>query len=250
MKALNWHIEAIKIVVDHFNKRSFWLYFIPGFIVLVLFLLFSGVIHLFFNLGKSEADGWIAYLFMGWKKIGSVLQYISSQIFIFSVITLLSPFNTLLSEKLDCHLTGQKFNFTLSRILSDFFRMLGIVAIAILLEMVMFFIWWLISKIIGISHTFPYQIIQFIIGAFFFGFSFYDHSLERYNISIKGSLNFAFNNPLIVVITGVCFKILYYFPYLWSTPTIGIVLAPVLTTMISTVVYLFYCGKLIPKSNN
>ena len=127
--------------------------------------------------------------------------------------------------------------------------MIAIVSIALTLELLCLFVWWIIAKIIGFDGTSFYGIISLLIGSFFYGFSFYDHSLERYNISVGQSVNFAFKNISIVLLTGICFKALYYFPYIWDTPIIGIVISPVITTMISTVVYLFYSGKLNPDTS-
>lgn len=251
MKAIEWHIQAVKIIYNSLKTHRFWLYFTPGLLVLFLFLISTTLVSSLFSLPNTESTNKIGHIiFKSWNTIGSVFQFILNQVFVFVVITLLSPFNTLLSEKLDASLTNQKFTFSLSRIVHDFMRMLGIVTLALVLELILFFCWWIIAKIFGFTDSFPYKIVSFAISAFFFGFSFYDHSLERYHISIRGSLSFAVKNWGIVLITGMCFNILYYFPYLWTTPSIGIIVAPVLTTMISTVVYLFYLGKLKPNSKN
>src|SRR5690606_24921740 len=149
------------------------------------------------------------------------------------ILTVLSPFNTILSEKLDTKLTGQKFSFSIIRLINDLFRMILVVIIAISMEFIFIGFWWLICWITGLNDTFIYPLISFLIGAFFFGFSFYDHSLERYEVNVFGSIGFAFSNGLLVMTTGAIFKLLYYFPYFWEVSYLGIIIAPVLTTMIS-----------------
>lgn len=250
-KAIFWHIEAAKQVFNALKSNRYWGYFVPGVLVLIIYLIAEGFLRLLFGTGPTaETTHWFAkYVGGGWAKVGSVLDFIITQAYIFFVITLLSPFNTLLSEKLDCQLTGQAFTFSLKRMVHDLMRMLLIVTIALILELLILFVWWLIAKILGFNGTFFYSIISMLVGAFFYGFSFYDHSLERYKVSVSESLNYAFKNMNIVLITGLFFKAMYYFPYIWDMPTIGIVLSPVLTTMLSTVVYLYYRGILNPDTS-
>lgn len=123
--------------------------------------------------------------------------------------------------------------------------MIFIVCVALFLEFLFIGTWWIISGILGISDTI-YVVLSFLMAAFFFGFSFYDHSLERYNIGVFGSIGFAFQNILLVTLTGVLFQALYFFPYIWDVPYIGVVISPVITTMVSTIVYLQYIKK-FPK---
>lgn len=245
---INLHIEAIKDTFSLLSKGNFLLYFIPGAIATLLFALFNYLIGILFGSANelTEQTGWFATAF---SKVGSVFDFITTQLYIFLVLTVFSPINTILSEKLDSKLTGQKFSFSIIRLINDFIRMIFIVIIALSLEFVFIIIWWIFCWIFGLDDTIVYQIISFLIGAFFFGFSFYDHSLERYQISVFGSIGFAFSNILMVMMTGTIFKLLYYFPYIWEVSYLGIMLAPVLTTMISTIVYIRY-RKIYPVQTN
>ena len=72
-------------------------------------------------------------------------------------------------------------------------------------------------------------VVYHVIAAFFFGFSFYDFGLERYQKGVGTSLYYAFEYPLSMILTGSIFLLIYEIPY------IGIPLAPVLTVMVSTV---------------
>lgn len=236
-KSVNYHIEAIKVAFEQLSKGNFLIYFLPGGIITLLFLFIGVFTHLLFgNTGDITGNtGWFSIAF---SKVGSVVDFVLTQVYIFIILTILSPFNTILSEKLDSKLTGQKFSFSIIRLINDFIRMVLIVIIAISLQFIIIGIWWIICRITGIDGTLIYKITTFLIGAFFFGFSFYDHSLERYEINVFGSLGFAFSNILMITITGTIFKLLYYFPYFWEVSYIGIIIAPVLTTMVSTIVYL------------
>ncbi len=108
--------------------------------------------------------------------------------------------------------------------------MIAIVSIALFFELIFTGLWWLISIMIGIH--FLNEGIFFMIAAFFYGFSFYDYSLERHREGIGGSMNYALSNKLNLLLSGTIFLVLY------NIPLIGVIIAPVLTTILSIIVYL------------
>lgn len=243
MKAVEYHIQAIKETFNQLSKGNFLIYFLPGVIITLFFVMIYSVVGTIFG-ATTESTGWFAVAF---TKVGSVIDFILTQFYIFIVLTILSPFNTLLSEKLDTKLTGQKFSFSIIRLFNDLIRMALIVLFSLLIQLVAISIWWFFCWIFGISDTVIYQLFAFLIASFFFGFTFYDHSLERYEINVFGSIGFAFSNIFLVTLTGIAFKLLYYFPYIWNVSYIGIIIAPVLTTMIATIVYLKISNKFPQK---
>lgn len=250
MKSFNFHIKALSEVFSQLGKGKFLLYFLPGLVVTLFYLWISSKANAIAEsasiLSKIPLIG--EYLDKGVGATLSVIGFIFNQIYIFVVLTILSPFNTHLSEKLDSELTGQKFESGFARIINDLIRMIFIVILALFLEFFFIGIWWIISGIFGIGDTI-YVALTFVMASFFFGFSFYDHSLERYDIGVFGSLGFAFKNMLLVTLTGMFFQVLYFLPYTGGVPFIGLILAPVVTTMVATIVYIQYIKK-FPKQNN
>ena len=114
------------------------------------------------------------------------------QMYIFIVITVLSPFNTSLSEKLDHRLTGHEPDKGWTRLINEFIRMIFIALIALILEGIVLLGYWVFSLgPLGGAHD---SIIYFLIKAFFLGFAFFDFSLERYEKNVFQSLGFAFQN--------------------------------------------------------
>lgn len=233
MKIIQYHIDAVILSFKLILKRRYFIYLIPGLIITLLFAFFSS----FFGGTEtvSEDAGWMASIF---SKVSSILEFIIIQIYIFVILTLLSPFNTFLSEKLDSELTQATYPFNPIKIINDLIRMIFVVLLILLIEFSFLFFWWLFCWIFGIHDTIIYQAVTFVMAAFFFGFSFYDYSLERYSVNVFGSISFAFSHFFMVLLTGIIFKILYYMPYFGEIPYLGITIAPVLTTMISTIVYL------------
>jgi uncharacterized protein involved in cysteine biosynthesis len=71
-----------------------------------------------------------------------------------------------------------------------------------------------------------------ILLAFFTGFNSYDYSLERYDVSVGKSWKYAFSHPLHMIFTGLIFTAFLMIPF------VGVVIAPVLLTMVGTICYL------------
>ena len=246
MNTLLYHIKGVTKAIEFVTKGKYLLFFIPGAILTIIYLYFSYIAS---SIGESVVLAsdyswldWIAgYVNSAIDAAFSVFSAIFSQIYIFFVITLLSPFNTYLGEKLEEELTGRKTEGGLVRFITDFFRMVLVVIIILIIEYGIMAVFSLFSWVFGLS--FLNEFVYWIMSAFFFGFSFYDFALERDKIGVFSSLGFAFQKPLTMTLTGGIFLIVY------AIPVAGIPIAPVLTLMISTVVYL-YIKKRLPLKNN
>lgn len=232
MKAIQLHISGISGTFAELGKGKYWLFFIPGLVVALLFwqifLVTETVQNSFSILQNIPFIG--SYLHSGVEGTFSVIQFVFNQIFVFFILTVLSPFNTILSEKIDSSITGKKYSFDFVEMLNDLLRMIFVVILSLFLEFFFMLIYWIVSSILGIG--FLDQIVYFVIAAFFYGFSFYDYNLERSKIGVFKSLGFAFSNILLVALSGCIFLALYYIPF------VGVVIAPVITTIITTIVFL------------
>jgi len=156
MNSIKYHITGIIKTLELLAKGNYLLFFIPGAVITLLFLWFRGGIFGLdeaFNL--SSEYSWLDWL-AGYANSGihSFLGFISSlfeQLYIFIVLTALSPFNTLLGEKLDNKLTGTKFTGGLIRFVNDIIRMIFVVIIALVLEFGLMGIYYLFSWIFGLQ---------------------------------------------------------------------------------------------------
>lgn len=232
MKGLQLHIIGLRKTFIELKKGRYLLFFIPGLIISLIFWQFLSYTEALENsfsfLNHIPLIG--KYLESAVKSSFTFFQFLLNQFMIFFILTILSPFNTILSEKLDSSITGTSFSFDFLRFLGDIFRMVLIVVIALLLELVVILLYWIFSSILGLG--FLDQVMYFIIAAFFYGFSFYDYSLERYQRSVANSIQFAFSNKILVTMTGCIFLGVF------SIPKIGLVIAPVLATMLSTIIFI------------
>lgn len=234
MKAIQLHIESIKTTFETLSKGKFLLYFIPGAVIGLIYLYFylqAKAVSSILTDGAEEIPligGAISYVFDG---IGSIISFMAHEFYKFLILVCLSPVNCILSEKYDNYLTGNKFDGGIIRIINDIIRAIIIVILVLLMEYTFLGLWWFLSFIIPFGDTLT-PIIQFIITSFFVGFAFYDYNLERYGKGTFSSIGFAFSKLFTLFLTGSIFTIIYYIP------GIGIIVAPVVVTMIATVVYI------------
>lgn len=241
MKTISYHFKAILTTIDLLKKGNYLVFFIPGLIIALFFIWIKSAgasidTGIDYKSDSSWIDSAIGYLNSFITGSRNFISFIVDQIYVFIVLTVLSPFNTFLGEKLDSRLTGNQFKGGLTRFVNDFIRMVFVVIIALTLEFGIMGVYALFSWILGLS--FLNGFVYWIISAFFFGFSFYDFALERYEINVFGSLSFAFKKPLTMLLTGGLFMAIYSIPYL------GIPISPVIILMVSTIVYLHHTKKI------
>lgn len=233
MKVIENHIYGIKATFETLAKGKLWLFFVPGLAVGLMFFSILSVTTGVEETSKSFLGG--IWLVGDWIEtgIGWIFDFIEIVLFWiiqFVVLTLLSPFNSLLSEKFDSEISGREFKTSFIQILNDLLRAIFVAFIAIVLEITCLLGWLMLSFILpGSDYLDP--IMYFLIGAFFFGFAFYDYSLERHGVSTLGSLGFSFSKMSYMLVTGSIFQLIFMIPY------IGLFIAPVLVTFISTGAY-------------
>ncbi|MFT7344326.1 MAG: CysZ protein [Lentimonas sp.] len=242
MKTIGHHFMALKWTFNRFFQGKFLLFLIPGF-------LFALIFWQIFDWSHSLHGGQENYSSFDWlnNTLNTTVEYslsffefLLNQVYVFFVLTLLSPVNTYLSEKVDEELTGQTVGFDILRFVNELLRMILIVIIALSLEFLLMGVWWIFSWVFSLEETNTF--VFFLITAFFYGFAFYDYSLERYEISVGGSLRFAKKFFLPVLVSGIIFSLLILIP------VFGLAFAPVIATIYTTYVFLKANGKLDKQS--
>jgi CysZ protein len=242
MKAIKNHIYAIQLSLKLLFQGKFLLFFIPGIVIAVVFLMYAqGLESANSALGVVSYVPWVGdYLQTGVDTVFGWVEGVSIFIYQFTIITLLSPFHTLLSERVDENQTGKKFKAGWEKFLNDILRTIGVAFLGGIMYLFIKFFWWIFAWLLGISFLDPY--ISMILLAFFTGFNSYDYSLERYDVSIGKSWGYAFSHPLHMIFTGLIFTAFLMIPY------VGVVIAPVLLTMVGTICYLrMEKGKLVTR---
>jgi CysZ protein len=239
MKSITLYGKAVAHTFETLFKGKFLLFFIPGAIAGILLAMYYAQTQSIRDVASSTEDipiiGGIVYWFA--SSIGSFIDWIVEMIFQFVVLVCFSPFNCILAEKYDNYITGNKFDGGFLRILNDILRAIFIVLISLSLELLLSALWWIFTLAIPPLDAFS-PLVNFIIPAFFIGFSLFDYALERYGVGTFGTLSYGFKRMLMMLVGGGLFILMLKIPY------IGIILAPVIATMVTTYVYVHRESKL------
>lgn len=243
MKALQSYRSSLAQTFRLLSKPNLWVYLIPAAIIGIIFFTIGSFFPNSIETVNTESTNWFSTAYhssINW--LLSVGSYIGDFLYKFIILSLFSPFNSLLSEKVDNAVTNSKFNGGINLMIRNLFRTIAILAVSTALYLVAILIWWIISKIIGLQSL--DSIVYFFISAYFIGFSFFDYSLERYDKGISSTLNWGFKNKISVLLSGLIFSLICL------TPKIGIIFAPFFVTLNSTLVYLQIEKKLNTNQRN
>lgn len=238
MKAItlvfNSFSDSFKVIKDA-GLRKF--YFLPGIISMFLF---GGFIYLgeylslnlasaLENFFKLQEYGSILYIFI------KILVWICTVFFYYLVyksllLVIISPILSYISERVETHLTGKKFDFTFKDNLRFLIRGIDIGLKSFFKQMVGTCVVMLLGFIFPINLSIP--LLIFIIQGYFTGFSFMDYTLERYNLSPKESLDFLKKQRVYAALCGGIFTLLFFIP------VVGIFIAPLITCVATTMITL------------
>ena len=238
MKAItlvfNSFSDSFKVIKDAGLKKF---YFLPGIISMFIF---GGFIYLgeylslnlasaLENFFKLQEYGSILYIFI------KILVWICTVFFYYLVyksllLVIISPILGYVSERVETHLTGKKFDFTFKDNLRFLIRGIDIGLKSFFKQMVGTCVVMLLGFIFPINLSIP--LLIFIIQGYFTGFSFMDYTLERYNLSPKESLDFLKKQRVYAALCGGIFTLLFFIP------VVGIFIAPLITCVATTMITL------------
>ncbi|MBU2019401.1 MAG: hypothetical protein KJ941_07135 [Bacteroidetes bacterium] len=236
-QSIKYHVKGISWIVLQLSKGKFLLFFLPGIVLSFFFWNMSGWSDTMENRTFYENVPLIgSYINTTVQSGFHLLGFLFKQFQIFFLLTILSPLFTWLSEKVDEELTGTKASFDLIQIITELLRMIGIVMVSLILEGVLIGLYSIVSGVFPLE--FLDSPVAFSIAAFFYGFSFYDYSLERYQIGIFMSVSFARQKAMLNFVTGICFSCLTLIP------VVGLAIGPVIATMMATYVFLADVDKI------
>ncbi|MBL4624595.1 MAG: EI24 domain-containing protein [Flavobacteriales bacterium] len=207
------------------NKLT-WFYIIPLLINILLFvgtMSMAGVItesvtNWFLELCSLEKGGeyyesigaiiwWFFYIII---KLVSwiILHFVSGGI----MLIILSPLLAYLSERTEQILKGNEYPFNLNLFVKDVIRAVVIATRNTILQFVCMIFLLLFSLIPVIGWISPF--FMFIIGAYYYGFSFIDYVCERRRLTLKESIYFMRNNRGLAISNGAVFSVAIMIPWI------------------------------------
>ncbi|MEL6942331.1 MAG: EI24 domain-containing protein [Bacteroidota bacterium] len=223
--------KAIQLI----RKFRLWFYvLVPGAISLILGIF----IALFVWNYAGDIGDWITSWY-SWKgegiveKIGSAISgitivFLTFLLFKYIIIVAVSPFMSLLSEKVEQRLNSQASSvpFKLDKFFKDIIRGLSLALRNIFWELLFTLLLLLASFIFPVIAPFT-AILIFLIQSYYAGFGNMDFTMERH-FSFRGSIRFVRRNRGLAIGNGAVF--------LWLLLTgVGFLFAPTLATIAATV---------------
>ncbi|MEM8527236.1 MAG: EI24 domain-containing protein [Bacteroidota bacterium] len=217
------------------QRFRLWFYvFVPGLISLCLGILIALSVWNY----ADDIGNWMTSWY-SWKgegiveKIGSIISgiaivFLTFLLFKYIIIIAVSPFMSLLSEKVERRLKNQTAStpFKLDKFLKDMVRGLSLALRNIFWELLFTVLLLLVSFIFPIIAPFT-AVLIFIIQAYYAGFGNMDFTMERH-FNFKESVQFVRRNRGLAIGNGAVF--------LWMLLTgIGFLFAPTLATIAGTV---------------
>jgi CysZ protein len=141
------------------------------------------------------------------------LYIIFTQFTLYIVVVLLSPVLAMLSEKIEEIISKKKYNYNLKMLYHDI-RRGAIIALRNLIWYYMFVGVFLgLAALLGIStkSSFFMFAIPFIVGFYYYGFSFMDYVNERRRLNIQQSIYYVSQHKGLAISIGSIYSIFFLF---------------------------------------
>lgn len=234
------HATAYQLIKEH----GLWSFFIWPILLSFLILwagaeaidsLATGSIDYIKSLiwDEEKPDGFWAksmYYFV-WFLFKILFVYTYYLVNKYLVFIILSPVLAIMSERVDRKITGRDFKFSVVQLYKDVLRGIAIALRNLFMEYSATLILLLVSVFIPVLAPL-YPIAIFFIASYFYGFAFLDYNSERYRLSFKESVTLIRKNFALAVGLGTVFSLFFLIPIF------GGIIAPVLSCVAATVVYI------------
>ena len=209
------YYKAVGFIVKH---KLYWYFPIPAGLMLLIYYIGNSALKwqstYSEKLGCLECETmndtvWFVLKLLLSITVGLILMKFAKYI----VVVILSPLISLISQKVETKLTGKKYPFDLTQTLHDVQRGLKIAFRNVMWEY-FFFLIILLFSLFGWddSKSSPIFYLTFVIGFFYYGFSFIDYINERRRLDIDQSIFFVRNHRGLAVAIGSIYSVFILVP--------------------------------------
>jgi CysZ protein len=139
-----------------------------------------------------------------------ILHFISGA----TMLIILSPVLAYLSDRTSQILSGKKYPFNAAIFAKNVIRGVAIASRNMILQLLFMLLLFAFSIIPIIGWLSPF--LLFIIGAYYYGFSFVDYTCERKQLKLQESIHFMRNNKGLVIANGAVFSVVIMIPWVGS----------------------------------
>ncbi|MFT5777198.1 MAG: CysZ protein [Crocinitomicaceae bacterium] len=200
--------KAIRFMIEH---RLYWYLIIPAILMLIIYYLGSLVQAHHVQPDAETTNEIIWYVFYLMIEISIALLLMKFAKYL--VVVMLSPLLSHLSVKCENILTGNKYPWDFKQLVSDVKRAMRIVVRNLMWEYFFFIIIFIVASIgWDEPQSSPVFYLTFMIGFYYYGFSYMDYINERRRLSIDESIMFVRKNRGLALVIGGGYSVMILVP--------------------------------------
>ena len=202
------------------KKHKLWIYF------LFPVLIFCGVYYIGFTFEDLRKEylagkdaGMIKTVWYGFiSGIFFLLSYVIFNFMRYILIILISPVLSVISEKVEKIITGNKYNFNLKQLLKDIQRTINLAIRNVFFEfgivygmaLILYIIFWIVPAPEGTAKFISGQFAM-IVAFYYYGFGFIDFMNERRRLTMKESVKFVKKHKGFAIALGLVFTLFFHY---------------------------------------
>lgn len=200
--------EAWLFIKKH---RLYWLLIIPAILMLGIYQIGYLIRSHVFSTDVSTMNDIVWYLIKLFFEISIAILLMNFSKYL--VVAILSPMLTYLSAKTEKLLTGTAYPFTYEQFVKDVKRGIRIVT-RNFMWYYFFFVLILIIAVIGWENPkeSPFFYLTYLLGFYYYGFSFLDYVNERLKLSVHQSILFMRRHRGLAVGIGLIYSLMILVP--------------------------------------
>lgn len=193
------------------ENRLYWYYIIPALLMLIIYFIGNRIMHMEIAANFSNMNGIVWYfIYVG---INISISLLLMKFTKYLVVILLSPLLSHLSQRCENILTGNQYPVNLKQIYADVKRGVRLAMRNMLYEYFYFFIILIIAYFIWDEPTkSPLFYLTFLIGFYYYGFSFIDYDNERRKLNEVQSIQFVRSHRGLAMGIGMIYSLLILVP--------------------------------------
>jgi len=193
------------------ENRLYWYYIIPALLMLIIYFIGNRIMHMEIAANFSNMNGIVWYfIYVG---INISISLLLMKFTKYLVVILLSPLFSHLSQRCENILTGNQYPVNLKQIYADVKRGVRLAMRNMLYEYFYFFIILIIAYFIWDEPTkSPLFYLTFLIGFYYYGFSFIDYDNERRKLNEVQSIQFVRSHRGLAMGIGMIYSLLILVP--------------------------------------
>ena len=213
---VNSYINAVKFI----KKHKLWIYFL--FPIIIFFAIYyTG--FTFQELKKEYTAGddtgmikKVWYFFVSGFFL--MMSYVIFNFMRYILIILISPVLSVVSEKVEKIITGNKYKFNLKQLIKDIKRTINLAIRNIFFEfgivygvtLILYIIFWIVPSPEGTAKFISSQFAM-VVAFYYYGFGFIDFMNERRRLTIKESVKFGKKHKGFAVALGLVFTLFFHY---------------------------------------